>query len=61
MPQPINTVSIITDTSQDISLISDNSLSDPLSSQCSSPIQSQVTKNPFIPPQEPISNIERLL
>ena len=61
MPQPIHTVSNISDTPQGISLISDASISDPLGSQFSSPTPSQITSNPFIPPQGPISNIERLL
>ena len=61
MPQPIHTVSVITDTPQDISLISDTSISDPLNSQFSSPAPSQIASSPFNPPHGPISNIERLL
>ena len=61
MPQPIHTVSNINDTRHDISLLSDNSISDPISSQFSSPTPSQIANNPFNPPQGVISNIERLL
>ena len=61
MPQPIHTVSVITDTPQDISLISDTSISDSLNSQYSSPTPSQIASSPFNPPHGPISNIERLL
>ena len=61
MKQPIHTASNITDIPQEISLISDTSISDPLSSQFSSPTRSQIASKPFNPPQGPISNIERLL
>ena len=60
-PQPIHTVSNYIDTPQDISLISDTYVSDPLSSQFLSPTPSQIVNNLFHPPQGPISNIERLL
>ena len=58
LPQPIHTVLNISDTPKDFSLISDTSISDPLSSQLCSPTQSQIARNPFNPP---ISKIERLL
>ena len=61
MPQPIYTVSNINDTLQDISLISDTSISGPLSSQFSSPTASRIASSPFNPPQVPVTNIERLL
>ena len=61
LPQPIHTISNIIDTPQDISLISDTSTSDPLSSQFSSPTPSQIASNPLNQPQGPVSNIERLL
>ena len=61
MPQPINTVSNITDTPHDISLLSDISISDPINSQFSSPTPLQIASNPFNPPQGPVTNIERLL
>ena len=61
MRQPIHTVSNITDILQDISLLSDTSISDPQNSQFSSPTPSQIANNPFNPPQGAISNLERLL
>ena len=61
MLQLINTVSNINDTTQDISLFSDTSNSNPISSQFSSPTASQIANNPFNPPQGPITNFERLL
>ena len=51
LPQPIHTVSNIHDTTHDISLLSDTSNSDPISSQLSSPTASQIANNPFNPPQ----------
>ena len=53
LPQPFHTVSNITDTPQNASLISDTSISDPLSSQFSSPTPSQIAGNFFNPPQGP--------
>ena len=61
LPQPIHTVSTKEAGPQDISLISDTFNSDPLSSQFSSPTSSQIANNLVILPQEPVSNIERLL
>ena len=61
MQQPIHTVSHINDTTHDISLLSDTSISDPTSSQISSPTPSQNAGNPFNPPQGPVTNFERLL
>ena len=61
MPQPILTVSNIHDTTHDISLLSDTSNFDLISSQFSSPNAAQIANNPFNPPQEPITNIEHLL
>ena len=61
MPQPIHTVSHLPETPHDISLLSDNSNSDPLSSQISSPTPSQIANNPFTPPQGPVTNLERIL
>ena len=61
LPQPIHTVSNISDTPQEICLISDTSISDPLSSQFSSPTPSQIANNLFNPPQAPISKNERIL
>ena len=61
LPQPIQTVSIIDGTLHDISLIFDASTSDLLSSHFSSTTPSQITSNPFNPPQGPVINIERLL
>ena len=61
LPQPNHSVSIINGTPQDISLISDTSIFDPLNSQFVSPTLSQIASNPFIPPQGPVTNIERLL
>ena len=61
MPQPIHTVSQLPETPHDISLLSDNSNSDPLSSQISSPTPSQIANNPFNPPQGPVTNLERIL
>ena len=61
LAQSIYTVSNIDDTQQDISLISDTSTSDPLSSQFSSPTPSQIASNPFNPPQETVTIIERIL
>ena len=61
LPQPFHTVSNISDTPQDISLISDTSISDPLSSQFCSPTPSQIVSNFFNPPQRPICKIEGLL
>ena len=56
-PQPIHTVSTINDIPQDISLISDTSISDPIKSQFSSPTPPQIASNPFNPPQGPVTNI----
>ena len=61
MPQPIHTVPNIHDTTHTISLLSDTSNSDPISSQFSSPTASQIANNPFNPPQGQITNFERLL
>ena len=61
MPQPNHSVSNITETPQNISLVSDTSISDPLNSQFVSPTPSQIASNPFNPPQGPVTNIERLL
>ena len=61
LPQPIHSVSNINNTPHDISLVSDTSISNPISSQFSSPTPSKIANNPFNPPQGPISNIERLL
>ena len=61
MPQPIHTVSNIPDTTHDISLLSDTSISDPISSHFFSPTASQIANNPFNPPQGQITNFERLL
>ena len=61
LPQPIHTVSNINEPPHDFSLLSDNSISEPLSSQFSSATPSQFANNPFNPPQGPISNIQRLL
>ena len=61
LPQPIHTVSHINDTTHDISLLSDTSISDPTNSQISSPTPSQIANNPFNPPQGPVKNFERLL
>ena len=47
LPQPIHTFSNIHDTLQDISPISDTSISDPLSSQFSLPTASQIASNLF--------------
>ena len=60
LPQPIHTVSTINDTTHDISLLSDTSNFDPISSQFSSPTLSQIANNLFNPPQGPITNFERL-
>ena len=56
LPQRIHTV-----TTHDISILSDTSNSDPFSSQFSSPSASQITNNPFNPPQGEITDFERLL
>ena len=61
MPQPILAVSNISATPQDINLISNTSISDPLSSQFSLPNPIQSLRNPINPPQGSISNNERLL
>ena len=61
LPQPIHTVSNIHDTTHDISLISDTSNSDPIISQFSSSTATQISSNPFNPPQGQITNFERLL
>ena len=61
LPQPIHTVSHLSETPHDISLLSDTSYCDPISSKLSSRTPSQIASNPFNPPQEPISNIERIL
>ena len=61
MPQPIHTVSNIHDTTHDISLLSDTSNSDSISSQFFPPTASQIANNPFNPPQGQITNFERLL
>ena len=61
LSQPIHTVLNINDTTHDISLLSDTSISDAISSQFFSPTPSQFTSSPFNPPQGPITNIERLL
>ena len=61
LPQPIHTVSHINDTTHDISLLSDISISDSTSSQISSPTPSQIASNPFNPPQGPVTKFERLL
>ena len=61
LPQPIHTVSNINDTTHDISLLSDTSISNPISSQFCSLTPSQIASNPFIPPQEPITNIECMI
>ena len=61
LPQPIHTVSTINDTTHDISLLSDTSISDQISSQFSSPSPSQIANYPFNPPQGTIRSIERLL
>ena len=61
MPQPIHTVSIIHHTTHDISLLSDTSNFDLISSQFSSPTASQFANNPFNPPPGQITNFERLL
>ena len=62
LPQPIHTVSHLPETPHDISLLSDKSNSDPLSSQVSSPTPSQIARNPFSPPQEgSVTNLERIL
>ena len=61
MPQPIYTVSHLPETPDDISLLSDTSNSDLLSSQIYSPTPSQIASNPFNPPQGPVTNVERLL
>ena len=58
LQQPTHTVSNINDTPQNFSLILDTSLSDPLSSQFSSPTPSQVASNPFKPPHGQNTNIE---
>ena len=60
LPQPIHTVSNINDT-HDISLLSDNSNPDPISSHFCSPTASQIANNPFNPPQGLKTNLERLL
>ena len=51
LPQPIRTVSNINDTTHDISLLSDTSNPDPISSQFSSPTASQIANNTFDPQQ----------
>ena len=61
MPQPIQTVSNIHDTTHDISLLSDTSNSDPINCQFSLPTGSQTANNPFNLPQGQITNFERLL
>ena len=61
LPQPTHTASVIHDTTHDISLLSDTSNCDPISAQFSSPTASQISKYPFNPPQEQITNFERLL
>ena len=61
LPQLIHTVSNINDTTHHISLLSDTSISDPISSHFSSTSPSQIASNPFNPPQGPITIIERLL
>ena len=61
LPQPIHTVSNISDTTHDNSLLSDTSISDPISSHFSSITPSQIANNLVNPPQGPITNIERLL
>ena len=61
LPQPIHTVSTGHDILQDIRLISDTSISDPHSSQLSSPTPSKIASNPFNTPQGPVTNFEHLL
>ena len=61
MPQSVHTLSNIHETTHDISLLSDASNSDSISSQFSSTTASQIANKPFNPPQGPTSNIERLL
>ena len=61
LPHPIHNISYINDKAQDKSLFSDTSKSNPLSSQFSSPTPPQIAKKPFNPPQEPVTNTERLL
>ena len=51
----------ISEPAQDISLISNTSISDPLSSQFSLPTPSRIASDPLNPPQGPICIIERLL
>ena len=61
LPQPIHTVSNINDATQDISLLSEYSNSDPNHSQFALLTASQTANNLFNPPQGPIKNSERLL
>ena len=61
LSQPIHTVSNINDTTHDISLFSDTSISESINSQFSSPTSSQIAHKIFNPPQGPITNIECLL
>ena len=61
LPQPIHTVSNFHNTRQGISLLSDTSNFDQISSQFSLPTASQIANNPFNPPQRQITNFERLL
>ena len=61
MPQPFHTASNINEVTNDVSLLSDTSNSDLISSQFFPPTPSQIANNPFNPPQRPISNFERLL
>ena len=61
LQQPIHTVSHINDTIHDISLLSDTSISDPTSSQNSSPTTLQIASDSFNQPQGSVTNFERLL
>ena len=61
LPPPIHTVSHISDTTLDISLLSDTSSTDPISSQISSPTPSQIASNPLNLPQGAVTNFERFL
>ena len=61
MPQPIDTVSNVNNTPQDIGPLSDTSISDPPNYQFSSPIPTQAAGNPFNTPQGPVTNFQLLL
>ena len=51
LSQPVHSVSNINDTTRDITLFSDTSISHPTNSQISSPTPSQIASNPFNPSQ----------